>query len=393
MKVFCLGGAGAICREAVRDLAEFSSVDRITIGDLNLQDAIGLAAELNDPRVDAIRIDIEDRESAIDILGGYDIVMDGTPIKLNGTSTECIARAGCHGVNLNGFGAEYAFDDEFKRHGRIHVPGFGMTPGITDVMVRYAADPMESVEIVRVSHGAFRPVAFSPSITETTVYEYDPALESRVVFENGAFQQVPPFARERTIELPEPYGAHPQWIIPHSETRTVYEYLQDKGIRLIETRGTWPPKTMQLIRALYDWGMLRNDPVDVAGTRVGIMDVIGRYLRSSPEGTTTDLYGYALHVQVIGIEAGRTLEVVLTHTHPPSDGSVVGWAGLRAYTRCVGIPLGIAADLIARGRAQGTGVVIPERAFDPADVFPELVRRGIFVHTVRTHDVPGDLRS
>ena len=37
---------------------------------------------------------------------GYDIVMDGTTIKLNGLSTRCIAEAGCHGVNLNGFGEE-----------------------------------------------------------------------------------------------------------------------------------------------------------------------------------------------------------------------------------------------------------------------------------------------
>jgi saccharopine dehydrogenase-like NADP-dependent oxidoreductase len=140
----------------------------------------------------------------------YDIVMDGTTLSLNDRSTACIAQAGCHGINLNGFGEEYKYDGQFKGHGKTHVPGFGMTPGITDMMVKYAADQLETVDIVRVSHGAFRPIAFSAAIAETTTYEYDPNLLSRVVYEDGKFIRVPPFARPRNIELPEPYGTHPE---------------------------------------------------------------------------------------------------------------------------------------------------------------------------------------
>ncbi len=383
MKVFCLGGAGKIGSEAVRDLVEFSEVERITVGDLREEPCAALVDQVGDPRVDYVRLDIADKEEAISVLSDYDIVMDATTISLNDISTECIARAGCHGVNLNGFGEEYKYDSIFREHGRIHVPGFGMTPGTTDMMVRFAADQMESVDTVRVSHGAFRPIAFSPSITETTTYEYDPELPGRVVFEDGEFLQVPPFAREMVIELPKPYGSHPQWIIPHSETRTVREYLEEKGIRLIEVRGTWPPENMRLVRALYEWGFLRNDKISVGDRELGIMDVIGDYLQGSTEGTTTKLYGYALHVQVIGVKEGSgETEMTITHTHPSSDGSEPGWEGLRAYTRCVGIPLAIAVNCIARGEASGTGVVIPERAFDPNIVFGELARRRILIHVV-----------
>ncbi len=341
MKILCLGGAGKICSEAVRDLAEFSDFERITVADFNETAAKSIAESLADPRADYRKINVLDKEKTVSVMREYDIVMDGTAIGLNDLSTACIALAGCHGINLNGFGEEYKYDDLFKRHGRTHVPGFGMTPGITDMMLRHAADQMETVEIVRVSHGAFRPIAFSPAITETTVYEYDPDLPGRVVFENGEFIRVPPFSRERMIALPEPYGSHPQWIIPHSETRTAYEYLKDKGIRLIEVRGTWPPKNMQLIKALYEWGFMRNDTIQIGGTEVGIMDAVGAYLQQSPEGQTAELYGYALHVQVVGTRNGSRVEHILTHTHPRSDGSVKGWEKLRAYTRCVGIPMSV----------------------------------------------------
>jgi saccharopine dehydrogenase-like NADP-dependent oxidoreductase len=110
------------------------------------------------------------------------------------------------------------------------------------------------------------------------------------------------------------------------------------------------------------------------------MEAIGAFLQQSPQGQTTNLYGYALHVQVIGTREGRWVEHVLTHTHPPSDGSVPGWEKLRAYTRNVGIPMAIGATLIANGQPDTAGVIMPEFAFDPHDVFEQLALRKIDVH-------------
>jgi lysine 6-dehydrogenase len=384
MQVLCLGGAGRICREAALDLVQFSSFDRITIADFDEQAGRDVAEWLGDPRVDFVSIDINDEAAAVEVMSPYDIVMDGTTISLNDVSTRCIANAGCHGINLNGFGEEYKYDETFRRHGTVHVPGFGMTPGTTNMMAVHAAEQLETVETIRVSHGAFRPIAFSRSIAETTTYEYDPDLPGRMVYEDGEFKQVPPFARPREIPLSEPYGTHTQYIIPHSETITLAQYLEGRGVRLIEVRGTWPPANMQLIRALNDWGILQNPHVSLDGRDVGVLDAIAEYLINSEAGTTTELYGYALHVEVTGTKDGRAVTHTLTHTHPPSDGSVPDWAGLRSYTRNVGIPMAIGVDLIAGGRIRDiTGVAIPERVFRPVDVFNELERRNIMIH----HDV------
>ncbi|MDR2487242.1 MAG: hypothetical protein LBD12_04685 [Clostridiales Family XIII bacterium] len=304
---------------------------------------------------------------------------------MNELSTGCIAKAGAHGVNLNGFGAEDAWAQHFRSAGKVCVPGFGMTPGVTQMMAMAAAAEMDSVSGVYVSHGAFRPIAFSASIAETTRVEYLPDFPGRVVFEDGAFVPVPPFARPREVQLPEPYGLTTQYIIPHAETHTLAKALACKGVRLIEVRGTWPRQNMDLIRGLYGYGILANPLVEAGGTKVGLMDIIGDYLLASEAGRTTALYGYALHVEVCGEAGGKSVRTVYTHTHPASDGSVPEWAGLRAYTKNVGIPMGIAAMLIAGGRmlrdpATGrprTGLLTPEEAFEPQDVFSELARRGI----------------
>ncbi|WP_191566275.1 saccharopine dehydrogenase family protein [Metabacillus idriensis] len=381
MKIFCLGGAGKICREAILDLVEHSEFERITVADFNEEEGMKVVEWLNDPRVDFVKVNVFDHEDTVSKMKGYDIVMDGTTITLNGKSTACIAEADCHGINLNGFGEEDSQHELFQSNEKTCLPGFGMTPGLTQMMAMHAANQLETIESVRVSHGSFRPIAFSRSIAETTSYEYDPNLPSRVVFENGEFIQVPPFARPMEIELPEPYGRGVQYIIPHSETKTLAQALKHKGVQLIEVRGTWPQQNMQLVRALYDYGILRNDKFIMNGTEIGIMDCISEYLYQSKEGTETEQYGYALHIQVIGTKNGERVEHILTHTHPASDGSVQGWEGLRAYTRNVAIPFAIAAELIAKGEVEKKGIVIPEDAFaDPVKIFNQLEKRGIFIH-------------
>jgi saccharopine dehydrogenase-like NADP-dependent oxidoreductase len=382
MKVFCLGGAGRICRESAFDLVQFSDFEKITIGDFDAKAGNEVVKFLNDPRVDFVQVDINNTKETAAKMNGYDYVIDGTAISMNGRSTACIAEAGCHAVNLNDFGDEDPFAPVFEKKGKTCVPGFGMTPGITQMMVMSAANKLDTVESVRISHGAFRPFAFSRSITETTTVEYDPNLPGRSVYEDGQFIQVPPFARPRDIKLPDPYGTLPEYIIPHSETRTVVEALKDKGVRLVEVRGTWPKKNMQLVRALYDWGILRNEPVEINGKKIGIMDCVAEYLINSKDGTETELYGYALHIEVIGKKGNKKKQHVLYHTHPASDGSVPGWEKLRAYTRNVGIPMSIAIQLIAKGKVIDgrTGILIPEHAFRPEDVFEELKKRDMYIH-------------
>lgn len=381
MRIFALGGSGKICRESALDIVQFGSFEKMTIGDINLTTAKETAEWLNHPKVDYAYIDVNNKLKSIALLSEYDLVIDGTTISLNAASTECIANAGCHGINLNGFGEEYNFSEVFKTNGKIMVPGFGMTPGTTNMMAVFACDQMEKVNSVRVSHGAYRPIAFSGSITETTIYEYDPKLPGRIVFENGNFIQVPPFARPREIELPQPYGKSIQYIIPHSETFTLAKYLAPKGVELIEVRGTWPQENMEIIKALYNYGFLNNTRISLNGHEFGIMEAIGEYLQKSEKGKTTDLFGYSLHVEVEGMKDGQLVRHTLTHTHPTSDGTIPDWAGLRAYTRNVGIPMGIAAQLIAQGKYKGEGALFPEFVFDPELFFNELAKRQILIHS------------
>jgi saccharopine dehydrogenase-like NADP-dependent oxidoreductase len=95
MKVFCLGGAGRICREAALDLVQFTQFERITIADYDETAGLEAVGWLNDPRVEFVSVDVTDEDATIAQKAcHYDIVMDGTTISLNDISTRCIANAG-----------------------------------------------------------------------------------------------------------------------------------------------------------------------------------------------------------------------------------------------------------------------------------------------------------
>ncbi|MGL4522873.1 MAG: saccharopine dehydrogenase family protein [Bacilli bacterium] len=387
-KIFCLGGAGSIAREAVYDLFENEPEFHIRIADINSEAARVFAESFESERVDWIHTDLTQIEATVEQMKGFDVVLDGTQITMNGISTECIAKAGCSGINLNGFGAEKEWNDWFVQQSKTLIAGFGMTPGLTQLMCMDSAQHFAIIDDVYVSHGSFRPIAFSRAIAETTRYEYDPSLPTRVVYHNGEFVQVPPFALPKDIQLPEPYGMTTQYIIPHSETITLAKHLAAKGVQNIETRGTWPKENMKLLAALYDWGILNNEAINVNDKEIGIMDCIGEYLVQCEKGKKTALYGYALHVECTGtLHDGTKATSIHTHTHPASDGSVKEWAGLRAYTKNVGIPFGIACAALAKGEVKQVGVIDPEQVFlQPHVFFEALGRRGIVVHHTLKHN-------
>ncbi len=72
MKVFCLGGAGRICREAILDLIQFSDFDQITVGDYDENAGREVCDWLNDPRVTFVPTNVLDENDTVAKMRGYE---------------------------------------------------------------------------------------------------------------------------------------------------------------------------------------------------------------------------------------------------------------------------------------------------------------------------------
>jgi len=147
MKILCVGCAGQICIESIKDLVEFSDFERITIGDVNESAAYKVIKDVSDKRVDFIKVDVRRNKETIETIKSYDVVISSMPIKFDELFVNEVIKARVSGLDITGMGSTYfGYNEKAKAAGIIYVPGVGMTPGVANVLTRYAADQMDSVD-------------------------------------------------------------------------------------------------------------------------------------------------------------------------------------------------------------------------------------------------------
>ena len=373
MKVLSLGGAGAVCQYTTRDLAEFSDFSEIVIGDVNVEAAEKLAADIGDPRLKVLRVDAEDYSSLVNTFKDFDIIVNGLPWRYDLAVTKACVEVGVSGLDVSTEETQWDYDTIAKEKDIIFIPGGGATPGTTNVMARRAADQLDSVEEIDINFAAFRCPAPAPGLLITFLWEFHPTTESRYYYQDGEFHWVGPFEGLRTVNFPGPIGEQEVCYIPHSETRTMPKSL---GAKVVSVRGCFPPKAMQLARTMLNWGLFSEDPIKVKGVEATPFELMHEILLHMPETKETDLWAYGLVVEVLGKRDGQDVKIKLWNSHPPQD----EWGGRAAYYKNIAIPLSIIAQMIARGDVTHRGVLPPETVLEPEIYFAELAKRNMGIH-------------
>jgi lysine 6-dehydrogenase len=373
MRILALGGAGAVCQHATRDLAAFSDFDQIVIGDYNLDAANGLVAEIGDPRVSAIKVDAEDYGGLVKTFGAFDVILNGLPWKYDLAVTRACVEAGVSGLDVSTEEDQWSYDTAAREKGMVFIPGMGATPGITNAMARRGADQLDHVDEIQINFAAFRCPAPSPGLLITFLWEFHPKTESRLYYRDGEFHWVGPFAGLKTVDFPGPIGKQEVCYIPHPETRTMPKSL---GARAVSVHGCFPPHAMRLAKAMLESGLYSEEKIVVKGVETTAFELMFDLLLKLPESKETPLWAYGLVVQVFGQKDGRDTKYTYWNHHPPQE----EWGGQAAYYKNIAIPLSIGAQMIARGDVKARGVQPPEIAIDPEIFFAELARRRIEIH-------------
>jgi len=373
MKVLSLGGAGAVCEHATRDLAEYSDFDEIVIGDYDVGAAEALAAEVGDPRLKVLKVDAEDYGAMVELFRGFDVILNGLPWKYDLAVTKACVEAGVSGLDVSTEETQWSYDAAAKEKDIVFIPGVGATPGITNAMARWGADQLDEVDNIEINFAAFRCPAPSPGLLITFLWEFHPETEERLYYEGGEFHWVGPFEGLRTVSFPGPIGEQEVCYIPHPETRTMPETL---GAKAVSVRGCFPPHAMALAKSMLKSGLYSEEPITIKGVETNAFEMMYELLLAAPESKETPLWAYGLVVDVFGKQGGRDVQVTLWNRHPPME----TWGGRAAYYKNIAIPLSIGAQMIGRGDVVVRGVVAPETALDPDIFFAELALRGIEIH-------------
>lgn len=372
MKALVLGGAGAVCGETTRDLAEYSDFAKIMIADYDVDAAKELVEDIGDPRLDVVFFDAENYDSMLELFPGYDVVINGLPWKYDLAVTKACAEVGVNGLDVSTEEEQWDYDATAKEKDMIFIPGVGATPGITNVLARRAADQMENVDEVQINFAAFRSPAPAPGLLITFLWEFHPKTEGRVYYEDGEFHWVGPFEGLKDVTFPGSIGKQEVCYIPHPETRTMPKSL---GATKVSVRGCFPPHAMRFAKAMLESGLYSEETINVRGIETTALELMHDILLELPETKETPLWAYGLVVDVFGQKDGKDVKIRLWSEHPHMD----EWGGKAAYYKNIAIPLSIGGQMIVRGDVKHRGVLPPETVLDPDIFFEELAKRGITV--------------
>ncbi len=387
MRALVLGGAGAVCKEATRDLSQFSHFSEIVVADQNAAGAIDLVESLQDPRLRPLQLDARDDAALRAALAGFDVVVNGLPYEFDYRVNKACVEVGVSGLDLSSDDPQFALHEQAVERDILFVPGMGATPGTTNMMVRRAAEILDRLDRVEIYFAAFRSLAPAPGLLQTTLWEFDPEVDERaaVYFEDGRWLPAAPLSGSAAVRFHELIGEQTVYYVPHDEANTLprsYPTLHRAAVR-----GCFPPHVMAVMSALSKADMLSGRIVTVDGVSLPARELVRALLAGSPATSQNPVWAYGLVVEVYGERAGRTVRCRYRNRHPGQE----NWGGEAAYYKNVGIPLSVGAQMIATGQIEAKGVRPPELAFPSGPFFEALARRGIIIEeTIEDH---GELAS
>ena len=192
MRALVLGGAGAVCKETTRDLAQFSDFEEIMVADYNLKAATKLVESIGNQRLKVMFFDAGDYDSMLKLFPGYDVVVNGLPWKYDLPVTKACVEAGVNGLDVSTEESQWDYDERAKDKNIVFIPGVGATPGITNAMGKQGADQMDEVDDIQINFAAFRCPAPAPGLLTTFLWEFHPDTKERLYYQDGEFHWAGP---------------------------------------------------------------------------------------------------------------------------------------------------------------------------------------------------------
>jgi len=375
LKIFVLG-AGMMGRAVVHDLAGAREVQHIVVADFDRERAQEVSHKFGRRKARSVFADVRNTAELARLLRGCNVVVNCTQYNWNLDVMRAAIAARVNYMDLGGLyhmtKKQFALDRDFRKIGRLAIAGMGGAPGITNVMARALADPMDRVESIRVYNAGAdeqkydSPIAYTFSIATIL----DELTMPPIAFENGRYVEKPMLSDPELGEFPGPIGKIVLRHSIHSELGTLAESFRKKGLREVFFKINYDPQLVGLVRNLVDTGFTSREPIAVNGTRVAPRAVLLAMLQShATKKTPRDVE--ALRVVVSGRSrkkrTEKAMEMWADYSTRPQ---------LSAVARDTGFPAAIAAVMLGRGEIQGMGVQAPENVVPPQPFFSELKKRG-----------------
>jgi saccharopine dehydrogenase-like NADP-dependent oxidoreductase len=252
----------------------------------------------------------------------------------------------------------YELDTEAKAAGILLLFGLGGCPGINNVLVRAAADQLDSVEEI---HTAWVMSGADPGGRALSYHLLHSLSGPALTVMDGALVEVESFIDGREVqEFPDPVGPVEVFHVGHPEPLTLSRTFP--SARTIDNKATFIPSSVNLlIRTLGELQRRGPDRIPVHGQLFAVTDVMAGYLHRYCKSLSGVPPEAALRVTVSGRTRGRD--------------KTIGFSSVGRLASATGIPAAIGALMIARGSLKAKGALPPEACIDAQEFLYEILDR------------------
>ncbi len=365
MKVLVLG-CGEMGESAIDDLYHYGEFNEIVVGTRNLSKASRIleGCKGKNIKTSTAKVNAENIAELEKLMKGVVVVVNsiGPNYKYEVPITRAAIRSKVNLVDINDdYETTYqmlALDKEARDAGITVIMGMGASPGINNILVRAAADQLDSVEKI---HTAWVMSGADPGGLALSYHLLYSLSHKALTLQDGKMIEVQSFVDgKEKIEFPAPIGEMDVYHVGHPEPITLSRYFKD--VKYVDDKATFnPPLVNDLILSLAKIVREAPGPIQVNSMKIDPMDFAASYLHQRCKRMNGIPKEGALRVKVEGIKGGKKKSVLFSSSARIASGT--------------GIPASIGAIMLARGDIELKGVLPPEECINPHDFIYEIVNR------------------
>ncbi len=376
-------GAGRQGTACAYDLIKFGGAESVLLADYRLEAAQAAAERVNSllstDKAHAVQLDVTDRAALVAALSGIDAFLSAVPyywnLEIAGAAVEARASMCDLGGNTDIVRQQLALDPQARAAGISIVPDCGQVPGMGTTLIVYAMSLLDEPEEVFMWDGGLpqnpRP-PFNYLLTFNIAGLTNEYAESPIFLRNGRRTVVPTMTELEEVEFPPPLGRLEAFITGGGVSTMPWTF--EGRLKTLQNKTLRYPGHYAQLRAFYDLGLWRTDPVQVKGQTVVPRDLF--HALFEPLVTFPgDRDVCVIRIRATGRKDGRPTEVLLDMVDYYDEVT-----GFTAMERTTGWDGAIVAAMMTQGQIP-KGAIPVELAVPPDLFVRELARRGIEVRT------------
>jgi saccharopine dehydrogenase-like NADP-dependent oxidoreductase len=350
VKVIVLG-SGKIGSIMAREFASIVGNAKLTMADIDEARAKDAASAISG--ADWVVIDTTDYQDLVSKLKGYDLVLGALPGDYGYMSIQAAIEARANMVDVS-----YTVEDPTeldalaKEKGVTVVPDCGVAPGLSNILVGYAASRLDKVKTAHFMVGGIpeKPV---PPLEYTITWSADGLIDEYVrdvsIITGGKKVTVPALSGLEEIEFP---GVGTLESFYTDGLRTLATSIE--GVDSMWEKTLRYPGHVEKVKLLRELGFFDDEPVKLREGEVVPKFVTARLFERTlwmPE--VGDLLAMRVEVSGKSGEEDKTITYVLVDYFNHET-------GVSAMARTTGYTAAIVAGMLAKGYVTGKGVLVPE---------------------------------